>query len=163
AAHTPDPDKITSIELAVHPLVLELTGKTAPRTGLESKFSVFHAAAVAIVRGGGGEAEFSDAAATDPRIVALRGRVHATIDPALATDAARVTLVLAGGARLTEKIDHAVGSLLRPMSDAGLAAKLTALAAGVLPAPRTEKLVDLCWRIETLSDVAAIAAAARPT
>ncbi len=162
AAHAPDPDTITSIELAVHPLVLELTGKAAPRTGLESKFSVFHAAAVAIVRGGGGEAEFSDEAATDPRVVALRARVRATIDPTLATDAARVILVLADGTRLEEKIDHAVGSLLRPMSDEGLAAKLTALASGVLPAPRIEKLVDLCWRIETLSDIAAIAVFARP-
>ncbi len=161
AAHTPAGNSITSIELSVHPLVLELTGKTAPATGLEAKFSVFHAAAAALVRGGGGEAEFSDTAATDPRVIALRARVHATIDPALAPDAARVSLLLADGTRLSQAIDHAVGSLLRPMSDQALAEKLAALAADILPVPRIEALVDLCWRIETLADVSAIAAAAR--
>ncbi len=34
---------------SVHPLVLELTGKTAPRTGLEGKFSVYHACAAGIM------------------------------------------------------------------------------------------------------------------
>ncbi|HLS87702.1 MAG TPA: MmgE/PrpD family protein, partial [Burkholderiales bacterium] len=39
-----DVGSIASVELEVHPLVLELTGKKAPRTGLETKFSVYHAA-----------------------------------------------------------------------------------------------------------------------
>ena len=33
------------------PLVLELTGKPTPVTGLEGKFSVFHSAAVALIDG----------------------------------------------------------------------------------------------------------------
>ncbi len=45
------PDQIARIDLKVHPLVLELTGKTEPRTGLEGKFSIYHAAAVAFVEG----------------------------------------------------------------------------------------------------------------
>ena len=36
-------DRIASVALRVHPLVLELTGKRAPQTGLEGKFSVYHA------------------------------------------------------------------------------------------------------------------------
>ncbi len=48
------------VDLKVHPLVLELTGKTAPKTGLEGKFSIYHAAAVAFVEGAGGEKQFSD-------------------------------------------------------------------------------------------------------
>ena len=43
----------------VHPLVLELTGKKTPQTGLESKFSVYFAAALAIVRGSAGHAATS--------------------------------------------------------------------------------------------------------
>jgi hypothetical protein len=37
----------------VHPLVLELTGKKTPREGLEGKFSIYHAVAVAIIEGAG--------------------------------------------------------------------------------------------------------------
>src|SRR5690606_28828635 len=33
---------IAAVRLSTHPLVLELTGKRTPRTGLEGKFSVYH-------------------------------------------------------------------------------------------------------------------------
>ena len=42
-------DQITRITVRAHPLVQELTGKKTPQTGLESKFSVFHSCAVAIM------------------------------------------------------------------------------------------------------------------
>jgi len=42
------PEDIRSVDIKVHPLVLNLMGKTEPHTGLEGKFSVFHAAAVAL-------------------------------------------------------------------------------------------------------------------
>src|SRR5512137_400551 len=57
---------IERAELVVHPLVLELTGKRAPRSGLEGKFSVYHACAAALLFGKAGEAEFSDACVNDP-------------------------------------------------------------------------------------------------
>ena len=60
---------VASIALTVHPLVLELTGKTEPRTGLEGKFSVYHSCAAAIVHGRCGEHEYSDEVVTDPEIV----------------------------------------------------------------------------------------------
>jgi 2-methylcitrate dehydratase PrpD len=46
-AHSLKAADIAGVRLRVHPLVLELTGKTTPRIGLEGKFSVFHSAAVA--------------------------------------------------------------------------------------------------------------------
>lgn len=67
-------DQIDRIDLGVHPLVLELTGKKTPRTGLEAKFSVYFAAALAVVRGAAGMRDFSDQNARDPQIVALRDR-----------------------------------------------------------------------------------------
>src|SRR5262249_49307 len=89
--------RIETVTLTVHPLVLELTGKTAPATGLEGKFSVYHAAAAALIRGAGGEAEFSDAVVCDPRIIALRGKVRAAAAPTLREDEAVVRITLAGG------------------------------------------------------------------
>ena len=40
-------DDIESVELRVHPLVLELTGNKTPETGLQGKFSVYHAVGAA--------------------------------------------------------------------------------------------------------------------
>ncbi len=48
------PDAIEAVELTVSPLVFKLTGKTAPQSGLEGKFSVYHAVAAAHRPRGGG-------------------------------------------------------------------------------------------------------------
>ncbi len=154
----------TSIELValrVHPLVLELTGKPAPQTGLEGKFSVFHAAAIALIEGDGGEQQFSDAAVRNPAVVDLRGRVAATVDPALAPDAAIVTVMLTDGRVFEKRIEHAIGSLARPMTDADLDAKFRGLAEPNLGQAGTRHLLELCWRIDELDDVATVAAAGR--
>lgn len=72
--------QIDRIELRVHPLVLELTGKKAPRTGLDGKFSIYFAAAVATVAGAAGERQFSDEMVRNPEVIALGKRVSTTVD-----------------------------------------------------------------------------------
>ena len=81
---------VERVELKVHPLVLELTGRTEPRTGLEGKFSVYHACAAGIIFGRAGQDEFSDAIVARPDVVALRNRVSARVDASMAEDAADV-------------------------------------------------------------------------
>lgn len=154
--------EIAEVALRVHPLVLELTGKTKPRDGLEGKFSVYHAAAVALMEGDGGEHQFSDRAVTDPQIIALRQKVTATVDPEMAPDAAHLAVTLADGRTLTRDVPHAIGSLARPMTDADLERKFTGLASEHLKPERIQQLLLLCWNIETLDDVSKIAEAAHP-
>lgn len=162
AAHALTAESIASIELDVHPLVLELTGKKTPQSGLEGKFSVYHSCAVAIVHGAAGEAQYSDACVRDPRVVALRERVHATVDPAMHEDQARIRIRLTDGRVLDRSIEHAVGSLARPMSDADLEAKFRGLVLEHLGAARTHALLDMVWRVETLVDAGTLARAAVP-
>ena len=52
--------QVERIELKVHPLVLELTGKKEPADGLQAKFSVYHGCAAGLVFGRAAEDEFSD-------------------------------------------------------------------------------------------------------
>jgi 2-methylcitrate dehydratase PrpD len=160
--HRLEASQIERIDLAVHPLVLELTGKKAPRTGLEAKFSVYFAAALAIVRGSAGMRDFSDDNARDPAIVALRDRVTTTIDPAIKEEQVRARIVLKDGRTLEKRIDHVLGSLERPLTDADLEAKFMALAEGVLPAAQARTLMERCWKIDTLPRAGDVAAAARP-
>jgi len=153
-------DRIARVELHVHPLVLQLTGKKTPQSGLESKFSVYHAAAIALIEGAGGVKQFSDQAAQDSTVVSLRDRVDATVDSTLHEDQVRIVLVTTDGRRLEKHVEHAVGSIERPMSDADLEAKLAGLAEGVLPAAQARRLIDLCWNVEELRDVSELARAA---
>jgi 2-methylcitrate dehydratase PrpD len=155
------PGDIASVELIANPLVLSLTGKTEPKTGLEGKFSIYHCIAVGLSYGAAGERQFQDAVVRDPAVVALRHKV--TVHPDAKVGAAQCTLVvkLKDGRTLTRPIEHAIGSLEKPMSDAALEAKFTDLADGILPKDQCRRVMDMCWGIEKLSDAGALAEAAQ--
>src|SRR5271168_32666 len=150
-------EQIARVDLKVHPLVLELTGKKTPHDGLEGKFSIYHAVAVALVEGAGGEKQFSDRAVNDPVIAALRAKVNPVVTPGI--DAAQVdmTVVLKDGRQLHRYIEHAIGSVEKPMTDQQLETKFTDLAEGILPAPVIQRVMDACWNVESLPNAAEIA------
>jgi 2-methylcitrate dehydratase PrpD len=152
-------EDVAAIALKVHPLVLELTGKKTPQTGLEGKFSVYHSAAVAIIHGRAGEEEYSDAVVRDPRVVALRDKVTAEADKSVHEDAAHLHVTLNNGDVIEKRVTHAIGSLERPMSDADLEAKFHRLVDPVTGAAQATKLIRLAREVETLSDIGEIARA----
>ncbi|HEX9674069.1 MAG TPA: MmgE/PrpD family protein [Burkholderiales bacterium] len=160
--HTLKAGDIESIALKVHPLVLELTGKRTPQSGLEGKFSVYHSCAVALVHGAAGEAQYSDEAVRDPGVVALRDRVTANVEKGVHEDQVHVTIKLKNGRTLERHVEHAVGSLDRPMSDADLEAKFRVLAGDILSKPEADELIRLCWDIGRLKDAGEVARASVP-
>jgi 2-methylcitrate dehydratase PrpD len=150
------PSQIASVELRANPLVLELTGKQTPQTGLEGKFSVYHAVAIALIRGHVGLAEFTNQAVQDPEVVALRNKVKVTTDPSVHNDEVYMTIKTIDGRTFTKHVEHAIGSLQRPMTDADLNDKYHGLVNGILPDAQAATLLDLCWKLESLPDVTAI-------
>ena len=154
------PDSIEAIELTVSPLVPRLTGKREPQTGLEGKFSVYHAVSAAIVHGAAGEAQFSDACVRDPRVIAVRKRVTLIEDAAIGRTEAKVSIRASGGRTFSKHVEHALGTLARPMSDADLEVKFKALAQELLPASQVGDIIKLCWRVADLDDAGAVARAA---
>lgn len=150
---------VASIELTVHPLVLELTGKKTPRTGLEGKFSVYHSAAVAIIHGAAGEVEYHDEVVLDPEVIALRDRIIATASPDIREDEVIVRLTARDGRTLVKHVTHAIGSLERPMSDADLEAKFHGLVDPVIGDRTGDALIALSRGIADLTDVGEIARA----
>ena len=151
-AHALDAGRIAAVRLRVHPLALTLTGIREPRSGLESKWSVYHSAAVALIDRAAGEHQYSEARVTDEAVRALRKSITAQADAGLGDDEAYVTLELHDGSVLEHHVDHAIGSVARPMSDSDLDQKFLALADGVLPASRAQTLLRACWAVETLED-----------
>jgi len=160
-AHSLTPDAIQRIDLSVHPLVLELTGKREPKTGLEGKFSVYFAAAVAIAAGAAGVRQFTDEWVRRPDVVALRDRVVATVDRSIGEAQVRAVVTLKDGRRLEKFVQHAVGSVEQPMSDADLEAKVRDLCATALTPAQTTRLIEMCRLIEAQPDARVIADAAR--
>ncbi len=149
-------DEVTKVELKVAPLVLELTGKKTPQTGLEGKFSVYHSLAVAIIHGAAGESEYSDVCVRDPKVIALRDKVEATIDKSMRDDEAIVKVTLKDGRTSEKHVAHALGSLERPLSNEDIEAKFSGLVTGVLGEKQTAELLQLGWSIPKLKDVSEI-------
>lgn len=155
------PEQIVRVELRVHSLVLELTGKKEPKDGLQGKFSVYHGCAAGLVAGRAGEDEFADAFVTRPDVDALRRRIVATVDDAVDEASVDLTAVLTDGRRERVFVEHAIGSLERPMTDTALETKFHALADGVLGAARAGELIRALWATGARADVRGIAALAQ--
>ncbi len=156
------PEQIDRIELKVHSLVLELTGKKEPQDGLQAKFSVYHGCAAGLTFGYAAEDEFSDAVVTRPDMVALRRKVVATVDDSIDEASADVTAVLLDGRRVHVFVEHAIGSLKNPMSDTQLEAKFQGMSDAILGAGRTSELINACWAIGNAANVNALVALAVP-
>jgi 2-methylcitrate dehydratase PrpD len=116
-----------------------------PRTGLAAKFSLEHAVTMALLDGGGGLAQFTDARATADDVIALRRRVRIvpTDDPETWHEpfrVDRVSVVLRDGTTLAEECEVEPGHRLRPLSEEGLARKVAEcleyrFGADAMPAP----------------------------
>ncbi len=156
------PEQVQSIELRVHSLVLELTGKKTPQDGLQGKFSVYHGCAAGLMFGRAGEEEFSDQVVTDAAVVALRNKVQATVDDSIDEAAADVTAVLTDGRRVHVRVDHAIGSLENPLSDAQLEAKFAALVVPVLGDARARDITAHWRTLAALPDVRTLTALCHP-
>ncbi len=154
--HGLTPEMIERVDLKVSTIVFELTAKENPQTGLEGKFSVFHAAAVALIYGVAGEAQFSDDCVQNPQVIALRRKVHIEADSSIGRVQSHVFIKLKDGRTLERRVEHALGTLERPMSDADLEAKFRGLTAGILTDQQSSEVIRLCWAVNTLSDAGAI-------
>jgi len=155
-------EQVERIELKVHSLVLELTGKKEPADGLQGKFSVYHGCACGLIFGKAGEDQYADEIVNRPDMVALRRKVVATVDDGIDEASADVTAVLKDGRRVHVFVEHAIGSLENPMTDAMLEGKFHDLADPVLGSAKTSELIAACWQLGSTADLRQLMALARP-
>ncbi len=147
------PEQVQKIELRVHSLVLELTGKKEPQDGLQSKFSVYHGCAAGLIFGRAGEEEFSDAIVRREDVVALRRKVVAVVDDSIREESVVATATLTDGRVVTVHVEHAIGSLERPMTDAHLESKFHDLSDPVLGRARVDQILAACWKLGQAPDL----------
>ncbi len=160
AQHAINAAAVARIEVAVNPLAIQLCGNPAPRDGLEAKLSIQHSAAVALLDGTAGVAQYLDARVADSAILALRAKVTLTADAAIGKAQARVRIVLSGGAAHEMFVEQARGSQGRPLSDDELQTKFCSLAAGVLTTAQSDAALAICATLETCADAGDLARAA---
>jgi 2-methylcitrate dehydratase PrpD len=153
---------VAAIDLRVAPLVKDLCNKKVLGEALESKFSIYHAAAIGIERGKGGLAEFTDEAVNDPTLKRLREATEALADNSISEDAVSVQIRLTDGRVVGMKLEQSLGNLARPLSDRQLEDKFREQAA-VLAPTQIDAAMAACWNIDRLDDVRELIAHCSPS
>ena len=161
-AHQIEGSHITAVNLRVAPLVLDLCNKQHISTGLEGRFSVYHGAAVGLVRGMARLQEYTDATVNDPVIRRVREMAIAEGDTTVTEDQARVTVTLRNGETHEHFVAQSLGNVHRPLSDRQLDQKFCDQALLVLPETEVDALLEQCWRMDALDSLAPLLAAAAP-
>lgn len=162
AAHAPSPTQIKAIRLRVAPLVLDLCNKRELERALQSKYSIYHAAAIGLARGKGGLQEFTMDAVRDPILARLRERTTATADDSITEDQVHIEVELENGQVLSHFVEQSLGNVHRPLSNEQLDEKFRDQSILALPEAIVDEILALCWRIDTLGDVATLTHLTRP-
>ena len=153
---------IERVDLKVHSLVLELTGKKTPRDGLEAKFSVYHSAAAGLIFGEAGEHQYDDAIVNRPDMLELRSRIVATVDDSIHEASVDATVMCKDGRRVHVFVKHAIGSMENPMTDAMLEGKFDSLVRPILGAGKADALKRLCRELSGQINVNTLVGEAKP-
>jgi 2-methylcitrate dehydratase PrpD len=160
--HHPPPQAIRSVRLRVAPLVLDLCNQQNITRGLQGKFSVYHGAAVGLVRGKAGIQEYTDEAVNDPDVKRVRESTTAAGDDSITEDQAHVEVELTDGRKLSRFVEESIGNLRRPLSDRQLDDKFRDQAVLTLPRNQVDDLLALCWQIDQLATVKSLIDSAVP-
>ena len=150
ATHGLAPEEISRVEVRVAPALLGVCSIAEPQTGLEGKFSLRATTAMAL-RGDetGDPRAFTDARMLDPRLVALRDRVHVeTVNGTSPTRA--VVIVETGGRRLQAETDTGVPATDLAAQRARLERKFMLLASGLLGRTAAARLAEAALAADEL-------------
>lgn len=160
ASRIDDANAIDSITLRCHSLVPELMGNPQPKDGLQARFSAIHGVAAALCDGQVGLAQYDDARVVQDDVKALRAKTTLAPDAAVNRDEVFIEARLKNGSTVKHHVEHARGSLARPLTEDelmdkvrrlvdpqlgdGTAAQLWAIVAGLDNAPNLDALFALC-------------------
>ncbi|KAH9228214.1 hypothetical protein K456DRAFT_1846893 [Colletotrichum gloeosporioides 23] len=144
---------IESVQLRVNPQVLILTGKTDPQTGLEGKFSIYHATAVGLLYGEATPKEFTDAVVKNQTAAELRKKVNVTTDASVDNAQGYITVNFSDGTKLDKHIVNAIGSQENPLTVEDLKKKFMDQVTIAIGEDRAARAYEAFSNIGNLTDV----------
>jgi 2-methylcitrate dehydratase PrpD len=161
--HDIKPDRVRHVSVGTNHNMPNALIHHRPRTELQAKFSMEFCMAILLLEREAGLAHFTDEVVNRPDVRAMIERIDFGMHPeAEAAGFDKMTTIIAieldDGRVLEGRADFGKGSPANPMSDAELSDKFRQCAAwGGFDQPRTNALLDLAWRIETIEDIGELA------
>lgn len=149
-----DAASVQSVDIFVHPRTAVLAEKQDPSSAITSRFSLHHAAALALTYGNADFDTFETADVADPALAALRRRMQVHRDEALPQTQARLAVTFADGTREEEFVTKATGGPDNPLSDAQLERKFVQLCGRAMDEGAARALYVRCIALGDEPDVA---------
>lgn len=152
-----DADQIEHVDLLVDPDAMNLCWRKLPTNVLDAQVSVYHWAAAALMHKRAGLEEGELACVMEPAVRAVQQKTIAVVDPKMARDQGKATVRMKNGRVFEVNVEHAVGSIANPMTDAQLAEKFLGLAGRALSAERSRQLLSLCVNLGSAEEATEVA------
>lgn len=151
---------IKSFEAAVSIIGSE-PEKLRPTSRETADHSMFYCCAAALVDGDVTLATFDESRLADPRLLNLIDRTTIVEDAELNNGYPKgipndITITCADGTVATRRVDFPRGHAENPMTDEEVIAKFRRLASGVISDKEADRVLKLCWKLDTLADVSPV-------
>lgn len=155
-----DPSAVKRVDVTASRAAADALRYPSPDTRTQSKFSMEHAVACALVRERVGLLEFEDAAIRDPEVRSMRERVSFDADSDRPYDSHSATVRIVTESDIHERRRNQLpGGRSDPLSEAELRAKFEECAGTVLGPDRVADLYDILSSLPDRDDpLAAVAA-----
>jgi 2-methylcitrate dehydratase PrpD len=163
SAKIPDAAGIESITLRCHPLVPELMGNPQPKDGLQARFSAIHGVAAALCDKQVGLAQYDDARVVQDDVRAIRALTRLMPDASVNRDEVFIEARLKDGTIVKDHVEHARGSLARPLTHEELGAKVRLLIEPTLGANAAVAIAAFVANLEQAANLDALFALCVPT
>jgi 2-methylcitrate dehydratase PrpD len=166
SAHRFDPADITRVDCVVADMAASIMPYREAADGLQAKYCIAYCAAVALLDGKGGLAQFTDERVNRSDVRRLIGQTHVEAAARMASGAGEfgveMTLSLADGRRLSTALKMPRGHPNRPLDDSAQLDKFLECAAPGLGEERARRAASLLRSLEAHDSLRPLIACLRP-
>lgn len=151
-------DKITAkevqhIQIEFGELPFSVVNRKNPQKMLEGKFSVYHCAALAFIKGRVTRDMFTIEALSEPDIIAFRDKVSVLLNPNLTQFETIITVTTHQGKTVKKHIQEPKGSPEVPLTFFEIKGKFIDLAATVISKENAENIIEKIRILPELDDI----------
>ncbi|MBL0731600.1 MAG: MmgE/PrpD family protein [Desulfosarcina sp.] len=152
AKYQPNIEDVERIDLEIGPVASTAASLKEPVKGVEGKFSVWFLAAVALAEGNITVDTFTDEKVNDPRLIALRKKIHTSLDPRIKFGA-RLSVKMKDGTEYNDFLAAPKGDPKNPLSFEELITKYKNAAILSIPEKNIDLLIEKIKVLDKINDI----------
>jgi 2-methylcitrate dehydratase PrpD len=150
-------EEVEAIDVEIPAFLTDMVPNHDPATGLEAKYSLEYSLAAIVLDGRAGIHQFTDDAVRRPEAQALMKLVRTV--PMDGPFQSRVVVTLRDGEQLEATVNRAHGNPADPLTEDERLGKFHECAGTLAPEDQRDRIIDLTSRLDSLTNVAELAAA----